>query len=261
MSNIADGAVVTFLCRGFLEGNRFLNGLTDAPAFGGVDLEIRPDDVNLTGTFWQCSQVADRIFTFACAGKIPGPRYLNGNTYDGSVSLVGDTLDPFSGTRWLVQQTNLGDDTVTLWCQGYLDNPDYRYLDGRTLNSTVGLAPNSGDSYSGTRWATQVVGEPMLSAVVVARFENASEISVRGTNFHPFDRILFAAEGIVGRVDHIPLNLWFEGPIVNADAFGAFNITSVVDLVREQPRTQPAVLRAYDQHGLSAVALTDGFSY
>jgi hypothetical protein len=114
MSNIADGAVVTFLCRGFLEGNRFLNGLTDAPAFGGVDLEIRPDDVNLTGTFWQCSQVVDRIFTFACAGKIPGPRYLNGNTYDGSVSLVGDTLDPFSGTRWLVQQTNLGDDTVTL---------------------------------------------------------------------------------------------------------------------------------------------------
>ena len=101
----------------------------------------------------------------------------------------------------------------------------------------------------------------MLSAVVVARFESASEISVRGTNFHPFDRILFAAEGIVGQVDHIPLNLWFEGPIVNADAFGAFNITSVVDLVREQPRSQPVVVRAYDQHGLSAVALTDGFSF
>jgi hypothetical protein len=42
MSNIADGAVVTFLCRGFYEGNRFLNGLTDAPVFGGVDLEIIP---------------------------------------------------------------------------------------------------------------------------------------------------------------------------------------------------------------------------
>jgi hypothetical protein len=36
MSNIADGAVVTFLCRGFYEGNRFLNGLTDAPVFGGL---------------------------------------------------------------------------------------------------------------------------------------------------------------------------------------------------------------------------------
>ena len=124
MSNIVDGAVVTFLCGGFLEGNRFLNGLTDAPVFGGVDLEIRPDEVNLTGAFWQCSQVADRIFTFACAGKIPGPRYLNGNTYDGSVFLVGDTLDPFSGTRWLVQSTNLsGDDTVTLWCQGITTIP------------------------------------------------------------------------------------------------------------------------------------------
>ena len=33
MSNIVDGAVVTFLCRGFSEGNRFLNGLTDAPVF------------------------------------------------------------------------------------------------------------------------------------------------------------------------------------------------------------------------------------
>jgi hypothetical protein len=116
------------------------------------------------------------------------------------------------------------------------------------------------ESYTGTRWATQVVGTPTLSVVEVNREPASSIIGVAGANFHPFDRILFAAEGIVGRVAHIPLNIGFD-QIVNADAFGAFSNYLVVDQVREQPSTQPVVLRAFDQRGFSAVALTNAFSF
>jgi hypothetical protein len=34
-----------------------------------------------------------------------------------------------------------------------------------------------------------------------------------------------------------------------------------VDRVREQPYEQPVIIRATDQHGVSAVAPSNGFSY
>jgi hypothetical protein len=84
--------------------------------FGGAGLAPYADDTVLTGTHWQLSNISDDIYTIACAGSIDGPRYLNGNTYDGSVNLVGDTLDPFSGTLWQIQ--GLAGDRVFLACQG-----------------------------------------------------------------------------------------------------------------------------------------------
>jgi len=41
-------------------------------------------------------------------------------------------------------------DYITLECLG--DKPGPRYLDGRTHNGTVGLAPHTNPPYTGTRW-------------------------------------------------------------------------------------------------------------
>jgi hypothetical protein len=41
-------------------------------------------------------------------------------------------------------------DTITLQCQAPGTGP--RYLDGRTANATVGLAPNTNPPFTGTRW-------------------------------------------------------------------------------------------------------------
>jgi hypothetical protein len=259
MPNIFDGAVVTFRNLGDHQDPNyvFLNGLTGAIPFGGVDLAPKADNTLFTGTHWQCSNVGGDIYTLACAGSIFGSRYLNGNTYDGSVNLAGDTLDPFSGTKWQVQE--LDNDRVFLACQGAFNNPDFLYLDGRTYTGTVGLAPHGGEPYSGALWATQLVAVPTLS-VTTRRDLTASLLDVAGTNFHAFDRVLFAAEGIVGQVEHLPLAIG-NYEVVNVNAVGAFHATIVVDRVRAQPYDQPVIIRATDEHGVSAVALSNGFSY
>ncbi|MCC5642551.1 hypothetical protein LC607_06210 [Nostoc sp. CHAB 5824] len=37
---------------------------------------------------------------FECLGNIPGPKFLDGRTADGTVGLAPDTGENFSGTRW-----------------------------------------------------------------------------------------------------------------------------------------------------------------
>lgn len=41
---------------------------------------------------------------------------------------------------------------ISVECLGVLFDPRYRYLDGRTGDGTVGLAPSFGGGYTGTRW-------------------------------------------------------------------------------------------------------------
>jgi hypothetical protein len=47
-------------------------------------------------------------------------------------------------------------DHVSLRCLGNIPGP--RYLDGRTANGTVGLAPNMSPEFTGTRWRVLRVG-------------------------------------------------------------------------------------------------------
>ena len=58
-----------------------------------------------TGTHWRVHQVDNNnpnIVALECLGNIPGPRWLDGRTGDGSVGLAASTSPPFSGTRWEV---------------------------------------------------------------------------------------------------------------------------------------------------------------
>ena len=83
-----------------------------------------------------------------CLGNIPGPRYLDGRTANGSVGLAPNCGPKFTGTKWRVVRA--GEEVVALKCLGDMDGP--RWLDGRTADGTVGLAPNTNEPFTGTRW-------------------------------------------------------------------------------------------------------------
>lgn len=80
-------------------------------------------------------------------------RFLDGRTSDPvvQVGLAPENLEPFTGTRWLVRPVpSRPSSNVILECLGHIDGP--RFLDGRTIDGTVGLAPSTGEPFSGTRW-------------------------------------------------------------------------------------------------------------
>ena len=89
-----------------------------------------------------------------CLGNIPGPRYLNGRTANGTVGLAPNLSPEFTGTEWRVVRA--GDGVVELKCLGDIEGP--RWLDGRTADGTVGLAPNTNRPFTGTRWQVLQVG-------------------------------------------------------------------------------------------------------
>ncbi|MFD3535596.1 hypothetical protein [Streptomyces sp. NPDC058664] len=77
-------------------------------------------------------------------------RYLDGNTFTGTVQLVRHTAEPFTGAKWL-RSTGPEDKTV-FTCLGASDGP--RMLDGHPGPNTVQLQPNTG--FLGTRWSIEV---------------------------------------------------------------------------------------------------------
>ena len=106
------------------------------------------------------------IITLKCLGDKPGPRYLDGRTQNGTVGLAPNMNPPYSGTKWRVEYLNPSADPnleyyndILLHCEG--KEPGPRWLDGRTQDGTIGLAPESNTykGYTGTRWAIDVVGK------------------------------------------------------------------------------------------------------
>ena len=83
-----------------------------------------------------------------CLGNIPGPRYLDGRTANGTVGLAPNLRPRFTGTKWRVVRAGKG--VVELKCLGDIEGP--RWLDGRTADGTTGLAPNTYEPFTGTRW-------------------------------------------------------------------------------------------------------------
>src|SRR5687768_2224941 len=87
------------------------------------------------------------MINLECLGDLDRPRFLNGDTLSGKVSLVANT-DP-SGTWWAV--TTLSDGVLKFRCMGAIEG--LRFLDGRTHDGSVGLAPVQGVPFSGERWS------------------------------------------------------------------------------------------------------------
>jgi hypothetical protein len=146
---ISPGDTVSFKCLGLLPGpRRYLDGRTHDSTVG-----LAPDLTrNFSGTQWKIYSAGKDAIALKCLGAIAGPaRWLDGNTAMGTVGLAPHTNMPYSGTRWrMVRADKKNPNIVSLQCLGHLDGP--RWLDGRTNDSTVWLAPNTQPPYTGTRW-------------------------------------------------------------------------------------------------------------
>ena len=153
---------------GFLDG-RTLDGTVGlAPETGGV----------YTGTRWHFHLNSDGSYTLQCLGQLNGPGkdgFLDGRTLDGTVGLAPETGGVYTGTRWSLH--HLGDGSYTLQCLGQLNGPGKDgFLDGRTLDGTVGLAPETGGVYTGTRWRISDSGIALSSAIPTSGLENVPAV-------------------------------------------------------------------------------------
>jgi hypothetical protein len=136
--------IVTLRCLGHIEGEgrRFLDGDT---VRGSVQLAPSPGGV-FTGARWRV-HVLGIVVTLECMGTaIGGGRFLKGEA-GGKVRLEGF----FTTTVATLWQMNDLDGAVVLKCLG--DTGPESFLDGHTLDATVGLAPSTAPPFSGTRWA------------------------------------------------------------------------------------------------------------
>ncbi len=75
-------------------------------------------------------------------------------------TLVGGSLTLFVPARLLAQVLKPGT-SVALKCLGQRNGP--RWLDGKTQDGTVGLAPSLTKQYSGTKWAVVRAGEGIVA--------------------------------------------------------------------------------------------------
>jgi hypothetical protein len=91
--------------------------------------------------------IGDRV-CLICLGSIPGARYLDGRTGDGTVGLAPNSDVPFTGALWKVLDAAAG--AFSFQCLGNVEGP--RFLDGRTRDGSVGLAPGNNPPFTGARW-------------------------------------------------------------------------------------------------------------
>jgi len=141
------GNHVALKCLGDINDPRWLDGKT---ANGKVELApvLGPP---YTGTKWLVARAGEGIVALKCEGTANGDRWLDGRTAGGTVGLAPNTEKQFSGTRWqIVRLDQNNPDIVALKCLGAIEGP--RWLDGRTRDGSVGLAPRTDPPFTGTKW-------------------------------------------------------------------------------------------------------------
>ena len=95
-----------------------------------------------------------------CASNEPGFKFLDGRTQDSTVALAPHTNSPFTGTRWEAVKVLGKENTFWFFCRANWPRPagapyyepGNRWLDGRTQEGSVGLAPSRSAPYTGTKW-------------------------------------------------------------------------------------------------------------
>ena len=146
---------VLFLqCRGdkYNPDHVWLNGRT-----GDGLVVLAENTLDHSGTKWKAQFVpggAAYVYRFECLGSIRNENHvwLNGSTVDGSVNLAPRRSFQSPGVQWYVTQTQDGDGyKYNLKCMD-TSNPNYLYLDGKTGDGSVRLAPGTANPYTGTFW-------------------------------------------------------------------------------------------------------------
>jgi len=130
--------VVKFRCMTHVQGSgrRFLDGRTSNGTAGMQPMLVSPP----SGEWWKFEEQNDGSVTLECLNNHQNPsfRFLDGRTAldPPSVGLAPQTTGVFTGTHWrVVFQGRI----VALWCEG--KGSGNRFLDGRVLDGSVGLAP------------------------------------------------------------------------------------------------------------------------
>jgi outer membrane protein assembly factor BamB len=99
----------------------------------------------------QAQLANDDIVTIQTEGNIPGPSWLDAITGNGTVALAPQFGgDVFSGTWWQIARH---DNAISFRSLGRDVGPTTPvWLDGRTADGTVGLAPNFAPPFTGASW-------------------------------------------------------------------------------------------------------------
>ncbi len=99
----------------------------------------------------QAALVNDDIVTIQTEGNIPGPSWLDANTGNGTVALAPQFGgDVFTGTWWQIARH---DGVLSFRTLGRLAGTGTPvWLDGRTADGTLGLAPNFAPPFTGASW-------------------------------------------------------------------------------------------------------------
>jgi hypothetical protein len=144
------GNNVALKCLGNANGPRWLDGRT-----GNGTVGLAPNlSKQYSGTKWLVVRAGEGVVALKCLGVVDGPRWLDGRTANSTVGLAPNTGSQFSGIRWQIVQLDANNpNIVALKCLGKIDGP--KWLDGRTGNGTVGLAPRTDPPFTGTRWEVQ----------------------------------------------------------------------------------------------------------
>jgi hypothetical protein len=101
----------------------------------------------------------DKITLECLTGPANVHFFLDGRTAEGNVGLAPNTGGVFTGTRWeVIFVTSPSNDEIHLRCLG--TTPGNRWLDGRTADGGVGLAPTTGGVFTGTRWEVTFTTAP-----------------------------------------------------------------------------------------------------
>ena len=143
---------VLLRCLGTASGSaRFLDGRT-----GNGTVGLAPEaTTRFSGTKWNVRKAGDGIVALQCVGTGNGPKWLDGRTADGTVGLAPSIENPFTGTRWeVVSVDDNNPDIVALKCLATIEGA--RWLDGRTGDGSVGLAPTTDAPFTGTKWEVKI---------------------------------------------------------------------------------------------------------
>jgi len=81
------------------------------------------------------------------------------------------TSTPFTSSTPTVVSVLRDGDIVALKCLGDIEGP--RWLDGRTGDGTVGLAPQLGGGYTGTKWRVTEVGNNVIALECLGHIEGS----------------------------------------------------------------------------------------
>jgi hypothetical protein len=166
---ISHGDVLYLYNLGALDGTRWLNGYT---ASGGAGLSAVNTQPAYSGTRWRAHDAGDGTFRFECLGSVPGTTWL---MVANGVPGLAATTDQGIAARWQVIPDANGSVTLLDADVGGTNNV---WLDGHTLDGTLGMAPATTGGYSGTHW--QVVRESSSNPAVEGRWSASVPMPIVG---------------------------------------------------------------------------------